>query len=501
MEETQDELERDERWCDQRYVKSRLALLLVMVGLLVVVFNILQKADSLGKAQGVFSEWALRGDMNARLSFAYHYWSKKVPRRPKFVGFPYAKDDFLFNAKESYDRAIVEAPWPRYIRRLLIIENALGYGDIMRLVQLLEESAARPEFNKTEQQRLLDEAAMWRAVLLTPGVPREQVREYEKAIRRLGLGWYEHLALAALYRKAGLADQANLELAAAEKSAIIGLAILCALGVTAFLLMLLGMVFLLVYTALKKGNASLESPTRLPPNRGKVAVLLLEVFVFYLITFLAVQMAGSIFLGMLFQITKSDRATFLILATVANYVASGLIGIFYLALRLRHEGWDWEMLGWKSTNLVRNALYGAGGYAAALVLVSSGAVISQVLGKYFPQEQNPVLPLMMQANNLIDKLSLFLLVAVAAPIIEEIFFRGVLLNSFRAVWGRGWAIVLSAVIFASVHPFPVHFLPVLGLGIILGVLAYDRGSLTPSITAHAIQNIAVFSMLLLLTGS
>jgi hypothetical protein len=106
----------------------------------------------------------------------------------------------------------------------------------------------------------------------------------------------------------------------------------------------------------------------------------------------------------------------------------------------------------------------------------------------------------MQADTAVARWMLFGLVTIAAPFFEELFFRGVLLNSFRARWGPLAAILVSAGVFAGIHPLPVQFLPIFALGTVFGVLAYERGSLLPSIVAHAIQNGGVFLMLMLLTG-
>lgn len=87
-------------------------------------------------------------------------------------------------------------------------------------------------------------------------------------------------------------------------------------------------------------------------------------------------------------------------------------------------------------------------------------------------------------------------VVVGAPVVEELFFRGLLLRALSARIGAPWAIGISAVLFGLAHYEPLQ-LPVLVLfGVVLGVLATRTGRLGPSICAHAAFNaVAVYSLL------
>jgi uncharacterized protein len=85
---------------------------------------------------------------------------------------------------------------------------------------------------------------------------------------------------------------------------------------------------------------------------------------------------------------------------------------------------------------------------------------------------------------------LFLFLAIGAPVIEELFFRGLLFRSLRRRYGPWVAIVGSAVVFGLAH-FELLQLPALILfGLVLGVLAEKTGRLGPGIMAHAAFNAA-----------
>lgn len=89
-----------------------------------------------------------------------------------------------------------------------------------------------------------------------------------------------------------------------------------------------------------------------------------------------------------------------------------------------------------------------------------------------------------------------LVVAIAAPIIEELFFRGLVMRSIEKRLGPAWAIVLSGLVFGATH-FELLQLPALaGFGMVLGYLAWRTDRLGPSIVAHmAFNGVAVATLL------
>ena len=85
-------------------------------------------------------------------------------------------------------------------------------------------------------------------------------------------------------------------------------------------------------------------------------------------------------------------------------------------------------------------------------------------------------------------LSFFLV--VGAPIVEELFFRGLLLRSLLGRTPPPVAIVVSAVLFGLAHFEAVQFAGLATFGVVLGILAWRTGRLTPGIGAHAAFNAA-----------
>jgi membrane protease YdiL (CAAX protease family) len=92
---------------------------------------------------------------------------------------------------------------------------------------------------------------------------------------------------------------------------------------------------------------------------------------------------------------------------------------------------------------------------------------------------------------------------VAAPVVEELFFRGLLLSALRSRLSVPMAITVQAVLFGAYHAAPVYGWGNVGLVIILagvgatfGVTAQLTRRLGPGMVAHALLNAVVFAVLL-----
>ncbi len=82
-----------------------------------------------------------------------------------------------------------------------------------------------------------------------------------------------------------------------------------------------------------------------------------------------------------------------------------------------------------------------------------------------------------------------ILAAFAAPIFEEIFFRGFCYRLFKGWWGVPAAMGMSAALFAGMHGSGFAFFPIFILGLALAWLYENRGCLTACWTFHILHNI------------
>jgi hypothetical protein len=89
-------------------------------------------------------------------------------------------------------------------------------------------------------------------------------------------------------------------------------------------------------------------------------------------------------------------------------------------------------------------------------------------------------------------LTLALALVVAAPVTEEITFRGFMFRGWsQSRLGVGGTIVVTSVIWAMMHVQyePFHLLVIFGLGLIFGWLRWRSNSTTLTIILHAVVNL------------
>jgi hypothetical protein len=107
------------------------------------------------------------------------------------------------------------------------------------------------------------------------------------------------------------------------------------------------------------------------------------------------------------------------------------------------------------------------------------------------------------ARNLTDRASdsfgvvmLVLIVGIGAPILEEIFYRGLVLRAIERRFGTWPAVLGSGIFFGVSHFEPLQMLALSLFGVVLGVLTVRNGRLGPAIAAHMAFNLVTVVALL-----
>lgn len=117
-----------------------------------------------------------------------------------------------------------------------------------------------------------------------------------------------------------------------------------------------------------------------------------------------------------------------------------------------------------------------------VLLLASGVVIEPLLG-LFPAEPYEAVE---QALGLGGWT--ILSVVVAAPLLEEVLFRGIVFESCRERFGSAAAVFISAFLFGLIHVVPVQVVNAFVVGLILGYVYLRTRSLLSVIILHAINN-------------
>ena len=153
-------------------------------------------------------------------------------------------------------------------------------------------------------------------------------------------------------------------------------------------------------------------------------------------------------------------------------------------------------LGFSTKNAAMNIYYGVLGYVGVIPIVLIIGVVIYVILNIFKIEPppQPIVGLFLAEDNFALILISSLIASVFGPIIEEIFFRGVMYNAIKRKLGIFWSILITSVLFSFLHThaatyFLVGFVPIAILGAFLAYLYEKTGSLIPSITLHILNNL------------
>ncbi|MFZ5469148.1 MAG: type II CAAX prenyl endopeptidase Rce1 family protein [Myxococcota bacterium] len=92
-------------------------------------------------------------------------------------------------------------------------------------------------------------------------------------------------------------------------------------------------------------------------------------------------------------------------------------------------------------------------------------------------------------------------VGLAAPVCEEVFFRGTFQQGLMSRLPAPWALVVTAAVFSAFHLDPVGFFARFELGVLFGVLFWKSGSVWPGIAAHAANNLVSTALYFALAGA
>ncbi|EAW36845.1 type II CAAX endopeptidase family protein [Lyngbya sp. PCC 8106] len=335
--------------------------------------------------------------------------------------------------------------------------------------------------------------------------PARILPEAESTIENNLEGWFSYQALSRLYEVQE--RQEDLQALQAKekqiaKQAVVKLAIISAIpGIGLFagviLLVLLGIQLLL------KGKESILAKntdvTWLTPWDAET---LIQVFVVGF--FLVGQLVVPLTLGLIFNLLNLNPASFDVRSKAfyvwANYgfLMAGGFSVLFFSLKPFFplpEGWfnfDWKK-NW--------FLWGLGGYVSALPLVILVSLINQQLW-HGQGGSNPLLPIALENRDPVALVIFFVTASIAAPVFEEIMFRGFLLPSLTRYMSMGSAILLSSLFFAVAHMNISEIIPLMTLGIVLGFVYTRSRNLLSSMLLHCLWNSGtLLSLYILGSGS
>ena len=137
----------------------------------------------------------------------------------------------------------------------------------------------------------------------------------------------------------------------------------------------------------------------------------------------------------------------------------------------------------------KNLLKGIGivvGCVVGMQVIAMGysKVYELILDRSLDQQ---LVSLFIKSENLLQLAGTLLIVGIAIPFYEEVFFRGFLYDSLDRKWGAKAALIISSFLFAIVHGI-IFFVPLLFISFALGWLRQRTGNLRMSFILHAANN-------------
>ncbi len=189
------------------------------------------------------------------------------------------------------------------------------------------------------------------------------------------------------------------------------------------------------------------------------------------ITFLLSQLLGI-------ELPKTALVSVICSATYAAVV----VNVWYFVLK--KYGLSWSALGLRPVRL-RTLLAMIPLYFGVLCLYFLLILLVFFMGGR-PPESTPYA--VNHTMSITDYGWGFLAAVIAAPVAEEIFFRGVLFPYLRSRMRVLSAAVLSAAIFALCHPLPFAWPMLIALGIVLALVTEHCQSIYPAMVLHGLNN-------------
>ncbi len=375
-----------------------------------------------------------------------------------------------------------------------------------RAAELLNELAAEinqhdPDLSTIQQQVL---ESVYELYLADPGQPlaSEAANPAERAGRlddaardRLAeqLGWLGRLAV---HPEGGPDEAARAELIQSAQRVfwvvISGVTLVGLLAVAG----LVGLIICTVLFAMKKQRMHFH------PADGSRQVLYVETFAIWLVLFVAMQLVLAVVGGGLAMAAVAFFASLIALAWPV------VAGVDWATIR-KDAGMTLGRRPWLEP------LAGLAAYAMTLPIVGIGLLAMFVLAWFASMmagQPEPLAPSGGPAHPIVAEFAnadwqafamLLFVGAVAAPIVEEIVFRGVLYQHLRSAT-RHWTLLGSIVcstavntfVFAAVHPQGIVAIPLLmSLAVGFTLVREWRGTVIPAIVMHAFSNGLILTLL------
>ena len=360
--------------------------------------------------------------------------------------------------------------WADKLNTVAVIAELSGSDEAIRRLDLLEPKLA-------PNPLLADDVKVLRTIYM-------RGTEFVAAPQRQALvqrhEWFGQLALVFGLPAADPKRQAMLE-TAVQTTIVLGIVFLVLL-----MAVVIGLVLLIVaMVLLKKGRIRLSSW----PSAATGPPVYLETFALWLGIWVVMSLVMRV-LGQQQDILASEAITALLSLGVTLWPISR--GVKWSQLR--------EDLGWHfGRGVFREISAGVIGYIAGLPILAVGFLVTAVLIRESAiHPTHPILRELGSGANALSLVGIYIAACFLAPLVEETVFRGALYGHLRRRHRPIFCAIAVSLLFAAIRPQGWPAIPLLGsIAFILAILREWRGSLLSCMTAHALNNAAGVTIVVL----
>jgi membrane protease YdiL (CAAX protease family) len=175
------------------------------------------------------------------------------------------------------------------------------------------------------------------------------------------------------------------------------------------------------------------------------------------------------------------------------------VGVIFLGSRLTGINLRslFSVKGFTAKTVVKTYVTAQGlGYIGSFIVVFIISIVTLIAGKNIDGLSAPIVEAMAQSD--FSMVLIIIYSVVFAPILEELIFRGIILNSLSK-YDRTFAIIVSSIMFGVTHGnFQQAFYATI-MGIVLAAVDLRYNSIVPSVIVHTCAN--AFSAIAAITVS
>ena len=186
-----------------------------------------------------------------------------------------------------------------------------------------------------------------------------------------------------------------------------------------------------------------------------------------------------------------------LLASAISFNGFGVLAILWM-LRSIRANWA-DAFGMRWAQLPRALGLGLVFFLGVMPPVWTLLAISQMVCHWLGRPVSPqdMAELFLDTDSTALQVAIGFVAVVAAPVFEELFFRGLAYPVLKERFGVAAAMLITSVVFAGIHFHEPSFLPLVGLAMALTVAYEATGNLAVPIVMHSLFNLTTILLMFL----